>query len=195
MKHSSPPNEWGEYIALLLRWNARINLVGRGDQRVLIERHIEDCLQLVPLIPAGVHRAIDVGSGAGFPGLVLAAATGICFELIESDRRKAAFLREAARVLRAPASVHPVRIEGAVLPPAELITARAFAPLGTLLAKIVQFLMEGGVGLFPKGTGWESELTDAEREWQMGVERFPSRTAEGAVILRITGLRRVPTLR
>ena len=106
-----------EFAALVAAWNPRINLVGAADLPALWERHIEDCLQLVPLLPAGLDRAIDLGSGAGFPGLVLAIATDIPFDLIEADRRKAAFLAEAAHRLGAPVRVHACRIEAAPWPP------------------------------------------------------------------------------
>ncbi len=153
------------------------------------ERHIADLLQLVPLMPPGTDRGIDLGSGAGFPGLMLAAATGIPFDLIEADHRKAAFLREAARLLGAPARVHAVRIEEARLPPSPVVTARALAPLPDLLRLAAPLLAAGGTCLFLKGAGVETELTAAGRQWHMKVERIPSCTAPGAVILRITELK------
>jgi 16S rRNA (guanine527-N7)-methyltransferase len=175
---------------LLRRWNRRINLISRADELHIWDRHVEDSAQLAPLIPARVTRAVDLGSGAGFPGLILAAETGIAFDLIEADRRKAIFLREAARVLRAPVRVHAVRIESADLPLAPLVTARAVAPLPKLLDWAARFLTPDGVCLFLKGVGVDSELTAAAAEWQMRVQRFPSRTAAGGVILRISGLQR-----
>ena len=98
-------------------WNPKINLVSSGDLGSLRARHIDDALALVPLVPPGTRRAIDLGSGGGLPGLVLAIATGITFDLVESDTRKSAFLREAARVTAAPAVIHNTRIEAADLPP------------------------------------------------------------------------------
>jgi 16S rRNA (guanine527-N7)-methyltransferase len=137
-------------------------------------------------------RAIDLGSGAGFPGLILAIATGVPFDLIEADQRKAAFLREAARITSAPARVHATRVEAADIPPALLITARALAPLPKLLSLAAPLLAPAGTCLFLKGTSARSELTDAEREWHMQVDSISSRTAPGARILRITDLSRVP---
>ena len=197
MKHSSISNNasreaFAPYLALLERWNRTINLIGRGDIAHAADRHLADALQLVSLIPAGTTRGIDLGSGAGFPGLVLAAATGIPFDLIEADQRKAAFLREAARVLGAPAQVHAVRIEAAALPLAPLVTARALAPLPRLLELAAPLLAPGGVALFPKGAGAAAELTAAREGWHMHVEQTPSRTAAGAVILRITEIARAP---
>lgn len=199
MKQGSAPNDVpretqeaiDRYIALLARWNRAVNLVARGDLRSVRDRHIADSLQLVPHIPAHARRGIDLGSGAGFPGLILAAATGIPFDLIESDQRKAAFLREAARVMKAPVAVHAVRIETAYVPPAPLVTARALAPLPDLLRLAASFLEPGGVCLFPKGAGVQSELTAAANEWHMEVTRIASSTVPGAGILRISELHRV----
>ena len=174
------------FAALLLRWNARINLVSRADAPHLWSRHINDSLQLTALVPEGIDRAIDLGSGAGFPGLVLAIATGISFELIESDARKAAFLREAARLTEAPATVHVTRIEAASVAPAKLITARALAPLPDLLRLAVPLLAESGVCLFPKGESVEQEIADASIAWTMRIERHISRTDRSGVILRIS---------
>lgn len=174
---------------LLLRWNRTVNLVSRADEGALWARHIQDSLQLVPLAQAAV-RGIDLGSGAGFPGLILALATGIPFDLVEADQRKAAFLREAARATKAPVQVHAIRAERARLPPAPLITARALAPLPRLLELATPLLAHGGICLFPKGAHADAELTDAASEWQMRVERFPSRTAPDGVIFRLSEIAR-----
>ncbi len=174
------------YRGLLLRWNARINLVSSKTEAEIEERHFADSLQLVPLIPVGITRAIDLGSGAGFPGLVLCIATGIAFDLIEADHRKAAFLREVARETNAPARVHACRVEAIGLEPASLVTARALAPLPALLGLAHPFLASGGVALFPKGAKVEHELTDAAAAWNMRVERFPSQTDPAGVILRLS---------
>lgn len=149
------------YAALLATWTRRINLISRADQPHIWSRHIEDSLRLIPHIPANATRAIDLGSGAGFPGLVLAIATGIHFDLIESDRRKAAFLAEAARLTQAPATIHPVRIESCRLAPAPLVTARALAPLPELLALAMPLLAAGGTMLLPKGARAAEELAAA----------------------------------
>lgn len=192
MKHSSISNDFQPFINLLRHWNLKLNLVARGDEEALGQRHIEDSLQLAPLIPARVERGIDLGSGAGFPGLILAKATGTFFDLIEADHRKAAFLREAVRLLDAPAQVHVVRIEEAEVEPASLVVARALAPLRRLLPLTAPLLAPGGTCLFPKGAQFETELTEVAGRWQMNVDRIPSRTPPG-VILRITELQRVTT--
>ncbi len=177
----------GRFAELLLRWNRTVNLIARRDEANLWDRHIADSLQLAALLPGPAPaRAIDLGSGGGFPGLVLAIATGIAFDLVESDQRKAAFLREAARIAGAPATVHATRIEAARIPPAPLITARALAPLPDLLALAAPLLAENGVCLFLKGANADTELTAAAARWHMRTERFPSRTAPGASILRIS---------
>jgi 16S rRNA (guanine527-N7)-methyltransferase len=199
VEHSSASNEVSRetrerldrLASLLIKWNPRINLIAPRDLSDLWGRHIGDSLQLAPLIDPRPARAIDLGSGAGFPGLVLAIATAVPFDLIEADQRKAAFLREAARITNAPARIHATRIEAADIPPAPLITARALAPLPKLLSLAAPFLAPGGTCLFLKGTSARSELTDAAREWHMQVNSISSRTASGACILRITDLSRV----
>jgi 16S rRNA (guanine527-N7)-methyltransferase len=174
------------YVELLLRWQRTIHLISQHDVAQIWTRHIADSLQLLPLIPPGTDRGIDLGSGAGLPGLVLAIATGIPFDLVEADHRKAAFLREAARLTAAPATVHATRIEAAAIPRARLITARALAPLDTLLRWASPLLAPGGTCLFPKGRGVEDELTAAAAQWHMLVLRTPSRTDPSATILRIS---------
>jgi 16S rRNA (guanine527-N7)-methyltransferase len=170
------------YLALLERWNRRINLVGPGDD--WRRRHIEDSLQLLPLLPEG--PLADLGSGAGLPGLILAAATETETHLVEADQRKSAFLREAARAMGlAQVTVHATRIENATLPPLATITARALAPLAALLPHAHRLLAPGGTAIFPKGRSAEAELTEAAARWHMQVERFPSRTDPSATIFRI----------
>lgn len=179
------------FLTLVLAWNRTINLVGKQDEAQLRQRHLEDSLALLPHLPEGFERAIDLGSGGGFPGLVLAIATGRHFDLVEADQRKAAFLREAARITGAPASVHAVRIETARLPPAPLVTARALAPLPTLLAWAAPLLAPGGVCVFPKGRTAGEELTEARRQWHMRVEQWSNPLAPDARILRLSEISRV----
>lgn len=178
------------YAALLTRWNERINLVSPRDLPRLWDRHIDDALQLAPLIPPGARSLADLGSGAGIPGLILAIATSLPTHLVERDQRKAAFLREAARVTGAPATVHAA--DAATLPPlaADVVTARALAPLADLLPLAARHLASGGACLFPKGAKAEAELTEARTGWTMRVERFPSRTDPSATLLRLTEVAR-----
>jgi 16S rRNA (guanine527-N7)-methyltransferase len=180
------------FEALLLRWNRTVNLVSPRDEPKVWQRHIADSLQLVPLVHPRPDWALDLGSGAGFPGMILALATGVPFELIEADQRKAAFLREAARITGAPVHIHAVRIEVVPVPPAPLVTARALASLLRLLDLAAPLLAPGGQCLFLKGASAEAELTRAASRWHMQVERIPSRTSPDACILRISDLSRVP---
>lgn len=176
------------YVALLQRWTRAINLISPADQAHVWTRHVQDSLHLAPLMPASADRGIDLGSGGGLPGLVLAIATGLPFDLIEADRRKAAFLQEAARVTGAPVAVHCARIEAAPVPPAPLVTARALAPLPRLLALAAPLLRPGGVCLFAKGEQAEQEIEQAAGAWRMHVERFPVPGRPGSVALRISEL-------
>ena len=178
----------GAYAALLERWTQRINLVSRGDAASIWQRHVQDSLRLLPLLPAGVTRGIDLGSGAGLPGLVLALATGLRFDLVEADRRKAAFLQEAQRVTGANVAVHCARIEQVGLAPAGLVTARALAPLPALLTLAAPLLAPGGVALFPKGARAAAEIAAArDAGWRFELERAGS--AESPILV-IRGLAR-----
>jgi 16S rRNA (guanine527-N7)-methyltransferase len=178
------------YADLLVRWNARINLVSRPDLAQLWPRHIADSLQLATLIPAGA-RVVDMGSGGGFPGLVIAMATDAHVTLIESDQRKAAFLREASRVAGVRTRVIAARIEAADAGPADVVSARALAPLPQLLQWGVRFLDKEGSCLFLKGKNADEELNAAHADWRMAVTRIPSRTDADGVILRLSDIRRV----
>lgn len=178
------------FAALLRRWNRTINLIARDSEADLWRRHVLDSAQLAALLPTPPATLIDVGSGAGFPGLVLALTTGWAVHLVESDQRKAAFLREAVRETGATAQVHAARIEALRLPPAGVVTARALAALPDLLAMAVPLLAPGGICLFPKGQAVDDELTAAAAGWHMRVERFASLTSAGACILRLGEIRR-----
>ena len=178
------------FADLLERWNRRINLISSGDLPKLWPRHICDSLQLAALIPAGLP-IIDLGSGGGFPGLILAISTGNPVTLIEADTRKAAFLREAARQTTTRVTILNARIEDASPPPASVVTARALAPLQTLLGWEAPLLLPDGYCLFLKGRSVEDELTDAAARWHMTIKRTPSRTEPGGVILALSHIRRI----
>ncbi len=180
------------FVDLLLKWSATINLVSRADLAHLWPRHVTDSLQLLPLLPTSPQTLVDLGSGGGFPGLVLAIATDWRVELVEADRRKAAFLREAVRATGARAIVHAQRIEDSDIPPAAVVTARALAPLPQLIALAAPKLLPDGICLFMKGRNVENELTNARKEWHMVVRHATSRTDPLAAILRITDIRRIP---
>ncbi|GAA0598768.1 16S rRNA (guanine(527)-N(7))-methyltransferase RsmG [Craurococcus roseus] len=170
-----------------------MNLVSTRSAEEVWQRHIVDSLQLLPLLPETASNAlVDIGSGAGFPGMVLAVATGRGVDLVEADKRKAAFLVEtAARLDLRGVRVHAKRIEDTKLPRTELLTARALAPLPVLLHHARALLAPGGTALFPKGRTAEEELTAASRDWIMRVERFQSRTDPASTILRISEIRPV----
>lgn len=174
------------YEALLRKWNPAINLVARSTLDDVWERHFADSAQLFALLPEGTRVLVDLGSGAGFPGLVLAILGVPEVHLIESDGRKAAFLREVARVTGAPATVHAQRAEQADAPPADAVSARALADLSALLPLAARFLRPGGVCLFPKGRTAADELTRARDSWTMRVEEFPSRTDPSGALLRLS---------
>jgi 16S rRNA (guanine527-N7)-methyltransferase len=174
--------------ALVRRWTERINLVSPASVPDLWTRHIADSAQLWPLATGATWA--DLGSGGGFPGLViacLAAETGAPdVTLIESDQRKCAFLRTAGRELALPVSVLDARAEAAPPQAAAVVSARALAPLPSLLPLIVRHLAPEGVALLPKGRDWEAEL-DAARAagWRLRHEALPSRTDPSARILRV----------
>lgn len=173
------------YAELLVKWQARINLVGPDTLPALWRRHFLDSAQLYPHLPQSVHRVADLGSGAGFPGLVLAVMGVPDVHLVESDVRKAAFLREAARVTGATVTVHAERSEKLAPLGADVVTSRALAPLGKLLDLASRHLAEGGLCLFLKGRGSEDELTAARKEWIITSDRFPSVTDPMGAILQI----------
>ena len=177
-----------EYLQLLQIWNARINLVAAAPEEVLWQRHVMDSWQLVPLLPDG--PLADLGSGAGLPGLIVAIGREQETHLVESDRRKCAFLMEASRTLGlAHVHVHPARIEAARLPPIQVVTARALAPLEDLLHYASRILNADGVAVFPKGRNAQVELTSAAAHWFMRTERFQSQTDAQATILRLSEIR------
>lgn len=172
------------YAALLLAWSARINLVGRATLDDLWRRHFLDSAQLHPLLPSQTRSLVDLGSGAGFPGLVLAILGAQGVELIEADSRKAAFLREAARITGADATVRGCRIEAVPRHEVNVVTARACAPLERLLALGERFIGPGTACIFPKGARAEEELTAAGKAWTMITRRYPSRAdPDGSVLV------------
>ena len=178
------------YAGLLVKWQKAINLVSPTTLPDLWRRHILDSGQLARLAPLD-GLWLDLGAGAGLPGLVLAIMGAREVRLIESDARKCAFLREAARITAAPAEVINARIEA--VPPfrADVVTGRALAPLAKLLGFAAPFLGPGSVALFPKGQDVEGELTEAHRVWRMKVDRQPSSTDPRATILRLTEVEHV----
>jgi 16S rRNA (guanine527-N7)-methyltransferase len=183
-------------VGLLLQWQDKTNLIALSTIPTIWTRHITDSLQLLALAP-DAKCWVDLGSGAGFPGLVIACGLAESAEarvhLVESNAKKAAFLREAVRLVGAPAQVHAVRIEDFVknfVVPPDVVTARALAPLHVLLELAYPLLKTGAKGLFPKGQDVDAELTQASKCWSMDIELVPSKTDLRARIVVVRGLRR-----
>lgn len=179
------------YLDLLHRWNSRINLIGKSTEPDSLTRHIMDCAQIYTLLPPKIGRLVDMGSGAGLPGIVL-ALLGVCdVHLIESDKRKSAFLQEVSRETGVAFHVHACRIENASVFSADVVTARALAPLPQLLGYASHFLHTNSFCLFPKGANYIKEL-DEVTGWTYDLQRIPSITHAESVILQFSHLRRTP---
>ncbi len=182
------------YEALLLKWQKSINLVSVGTLPELWRRHMLDSAQLVTLAPEGARCWADLGSGGGFPGLViailLAGRPGLEMHLVESDQRKCIFMREVARATGAPATIHNKRIEafaegaGAF----DVVSARALAPLDRLLGWAAPLFGPGTTGLFLKGKGVEDELTLARKSWIFEADLHPSQSDPAGSVLVLRGL-------
>lgn len=174
------------FVAALLDWQQRMNLIAPSTEATIWTRHIADSLQLLELAPTARQSAqvwVDLGSGGGFPGLVIACALadtpGARVHLVEKSAKKAAFLREAARASGSPAIIHATPLADFIKSPPEpvhIVTARAFAPLPELLAAAYPLLKRGAEGLFPKGQGVDAELTEAAKCWNIHATLAPSRT-------------------
>ena len=189
------------FVALLLDRQRTQNLISNASIDSLWMRHVADSLQLLTLVPALPSAPIwvDIGSGGGFPGLVIACAAaeipGCCVHLVESSGKKAAFLRHVVREIGLPAIVHGDRIEtvGPSLHPApDFVTARAVAPLPELCGLIAPLVEKGAKALLLKGQSLNSELTEAAKSWHIDAEIVPSRTSENGRILIVRALSRRP---
>jgi 16S rRNA (guanine527-N7)-methyltransferase len=183
------------FVALLLEWQARINLIAPSTVPEIWTRHIADSLQLLQVIP-GAKIWVDFGSGGGFPAIPIACALaempGAQIHLVESNGKKAAFLREVIRLLHLPAQVHQGRVENfgeARSGPVDVVTARALAPLKTLCDQAFPFISKGAVGLFLKGQDVDAELTEAAKYWTLETSTVPSKTSPEGSILVIRSLK------
>lgn len=182
------------FEALLRKWQGRINLISPSTLNSLWNRHILDSAQLSGLAPAEARNWVDLGSGAGFPGLIIAILLrerpGFRVFLVESDHRKGAFLAEAIRITGAPAEVRMVRIEDFV-PESEpdVISARALAPLGQILDWTSSFWGKATTGLFPKGRMAVEELTEAAKGWIFKHEAIASQSDPSGTVLKLWGLK------
>jgi 16S rRNA (guanine527-N7)-methyltransferase len=180
------------FVALLLERQSVVNLIGPSTAGKVWTRHVADSLQFLSLAPHA-RRWIDLGSGAGFPGLVIACALagqeGAAVHLIESVQKKAAFLQECVDALAVPAIVHRLRIEDFVRTGSvefDVVTARALAPLEKLVNYASPLLKAGAIGLFAKGQHVDAELTAASKYWKIDADLIPSRTEPNGRIVRIT---------
>ena len=173
------------YADLLVKWQAKINLVGPETLADLWSRHMLDSAQLFPLIRPDAKRLVDLGSGAGFPGLVLGVMGAPDVHLVESDARKCAFLREAARLTGTTVTIHNKRIEQVAPLGADVVTARALAPLVKLLDWAFPHLASGGECLFLKGRGADDELTATAKEWNIALDRIVSLTDPAGLVLQL----------
>jgi 16S rRNA (guanine527-N7)-methyltransferase len=176
------------FVNLFLRWQNAVQLVAKSTLPKLWTRHIADSLQLLEVAP-DARVWVDLGSGGGFPGLMIAIAIadqpGAMVHLIESDKRKAAFLREAARVTQAPVQVHAERIESVAerIGKADVVTARALAPMTGCLQLAAPFLAAGSTGIFLKGQDVDNELTQAAKSWSIQYAVRQSLTDPGGRIV------------
>ena len=180
------------YVALLASWNRRINLVGASTMGDPWRRHILDSAQLLPHLPPRARVLVDLGSGAGLPGLVLAILGVPEMHLVESDQRKAAFLREAARVTGTAAVIYPQRAEKMPRLAADAVIARAVASLPDLLDIAEPFLSPHSICLFLKGRAAEEELTLAAKSWKMRSRLLPSLSEPGSMLVMLEALQREP---
>jgi 16S rRNA (guanine527-N7)-methyltransferase len=179
------------FVDLLDRWRRKINLIADSTFPSVWTRHIADSAQLIALAP-DARRWLDMGSGAGFPGLViaiqLADVPGAMVHCIESDGRKCAFLREAARATGAAAEIHPMRVE-AIAPESlgavDAVTARAFAPLPLTLKLARPWMERGAIAVFPRGESAKDQIAASPEAWTHAIETLPSVVNPKAAILRI----------
>ncbi|MGI9395012.1 MAG: 16S rRNA (guanine(527)-N(7))-methyltransferase RsmG [Boseongicola sp.] len=184
------------YAGLLEKWSSRINLVSRSTLPELWIRHIADSAQLIDINNLNARDWVDLGSGAGFPGAVIAILAvergdSTKFTLVESDQRKAAFLRTVSRETDAGFNVVVCRIEDLECQSASIVSARALAPLDKLLDYASRHLASGGTALFPKGAQLTEELETARKSWSFNIEIVPSVTDKEAAILKIGEIERV----
>jgi 16S rRNA (guanine527-N7)-methyltransferase len=178
------------YAGVLAEWNARHNLVSERSLANVWERHFWDSAQLAPLIPESAHTLADLGSGAGFPGLVLAAMLRerLSVTLFEATAKKCAFLAAAADAMGVKVEIRPERMEQAVPKIFDVVTARACAPLPRLLSYAYPITGLNSVCLFLKGQNMGSELTEAHKSWKMKVRQIPSLTDPSGTILELREL-------
>lgn len=181
---------------VIRKWNPKINLVSKNSLNDLWSRHILDSIQVFRCAPENIRHWVDIGSGGGFPGVIVGI---LCADespetkvtLIESDQRKCAFLRNAARECGVSIQVVSGRIEAVEPQDADVLSARALADLSDLLAFSERHLSENGLAIFPKGETWKKEVDNSQAQWSFDLETVKSQTEPSAVILKIKGVARV----
>ncbi len=184
-----------ELEALVRRWTPAINLVSKATLADLWRRHIVDSAQVFSLCPPKAQSWVDLGAGGGFPGLVVAVLAqelkpGLRVTLVESDLRKATFLRQASQSLGVPVTVRTERIELLAPQSADVLSARALASLADLLGYAARHLQADGVAVFPKGAHWADELAQARTRWAFDLDRRQSLSEADATILEIRNIHR-----
>ena len=198
-EHSDVSRETFERLEIfsevLTKWNPKINLVSRKSLEDLWTRHILDSVQVFEIAP-NAKTWLDIGSGGGLPGVIVAILAAekspeTKVTLMESDQRKCAFLRNAARECSVQVTVKSQRIEGAEPESADIMSARALADLDILLGYSERHLKSDGTAVFPKGANWKKEVDNARNRWRFDCEEITSLTEPEAVILKIKGVERV----
>ncbi len=177
------------YHDLLLKWQAKINLISSDTIANAWHRHFLDALQIFPLIDIE-KKIVDLGSGGGFPGMVLAIAGAKHMHLVESDTKKILFLREVARITNTAVSLHHGRIEETLTTHADIITSRACSPLESLLSLASGYVSHETICLFHKGKNFAKELEDAKLHWHFSCDVIPSVTDSQSAILRLTSIQK-----
>ena len=183
------------YETLVKRWSKSINLISTASVNTMWNRHILDSAQLYLNLPQKCRVWLDLGSGAGFPGLVISVLAkqfypALHVYLVESDKRKSVFLKTVIRELLLDATVINDRIESADVPKADVVSARALTSLTGLLAYAYPHIKEGGCCLFLKGKNWEKEVIAAQKQWSFDLKINNSITQKGAVTLELGGISR-----
>ena len=184
------------FESLVKKWTKVINLISKGDLSKIWERHILDSAQIYAHLPISPSIYSDFGSGGGFPSIVLGILLyeenpNVEIHLIESDGRKAAFLRTALRELKVPGMVWGKRVQEINLSPARVVTARAVAPLVDLLSMAQTLINNETICFFPKGVNWKKEVEVARKQWSFDLKAINSRTQSDAVILELGSIERV----
>ena len=182
------------YLQLVRKWNPHINLVSRTSVTDIWKRHLLDLVQIYHVVLLKAGHWVDMGSGGGFPGIVIAIMAAekdpdLTITLIDSDQRKSTFLRQALRELGLHAEVLSQRIEQVPCLNASVVTARALTSLNNLCAYADRHLADGGIALFPKGENWKKEVQDARSAWSFSLTEHRSMTDPDAVILELGDLR------